>query len=123
METLALPQLATAKSGLPSPLKSATAIDQGFTPTMKGLPGAGVNPPAPFPSITHTLPSSLVVAKSRKPSPLKSAVTIVLANPPTATGLPGAGLSACEQAPDVATKSQNPSQAGTENMVIQTADY
>src|SRR6266480_3940047 len=49
------PLLATAKSRLPSPLKSASATALGFVPTANGDPAASVKVPSPFPSSTATL--------------------------------------------------------------------
>src|SRR5579871_939456 len=37
--------LATARSGFPSPLKSATAMEHGLALAAKGLPGAEINVP------------------------------------------------------------------------------
>src|SRR5712692_6322521 len=67
------PKLATARSSLPSPLKSpkATPYTAGFTSNVC----AGPNVPSPPPNRTETLPrftSSLAVTTSRLPSPLKS---------------------------------------------------
>src|ERR1700724_2012801 len=54
-EMVLSPWLATAKSGLPSPLKSATTMELGFLPTGYGEPVASRNVPSPFPSRTVTL--------------------------------------------------------------------
>src|SRR5262245_3002273 len=54
-EIVLSPLLATAKSRLPSPLKSATATALGFFPTGNGDPAASVNVPSPLPSSTATL--------------------------------------------------------------------
>src|SRR5436305_137956 len=50
MLTLLLLRLATARSGLPSPLKSPTATEAGVLPTPTGEPGALAKPPLPLPS-------------------------------------------------------------------------
>ena len=65
------PKSATAKSGLPSPLKSPTAATLiGTCPTVS-LP-AGWKVPSPFPTSTdRLLEGSFVTAKSGLPSPLK----------------------------------------------------
>src|SRR5712692_10312412 len=49
------PLLATAKSRLPSPLKSAITTALGCLPTANGEPGASVNVPSPLPSNTETV--------------------------------------------------------------------
>ena len=54
-EMVLSPLLATTKSRLPSPLKSATATALGFVPTGKGDPAASVNVPSPLPSNTVAL--------------------------------------------------------------------
>src|SRR5437867_1462718 len=65
------PALATARSGLPSPLKSAIATDQGVMPTAKVC--AGWKVPSPLPSSTETvLARELASARSCTPSLLKS---------------------------------------------------
>ncbi len=66
--------LSTARSGLPSPLKSPTAMPCGLAPT-EVLTGAA-KPPLPLPSRIETLlPFWFAVARSILPSPLKSAAT------------------------------------------------
>lgn len=82
------PWLTTAKSAFPSPLKSATATEYGFVPTVNGLPPAAVNPPLPFPSNTVTVLSpQSATAKSGLPSPLKSATAVARGFVPAAKGV------------------------------------
>ena len=65
--------LTTARSGLPSPLKSPAAMDAGFNPAPKFNAASKV--PSPLPRRSDTLPErSLATATSSLPSPLKSAV-------------------------------------------------
>ena len=92
--TLLLPWVfATARSGLPSPLKSPAVMNTGPNPTKKGLPEAGLNLPVPSPSNTVTvLPLVFATARSGLPSPLKSRTTNDSGSGPTAKGLPGAGM-------------------------------
>src|SRR5579863_4896106 len=78
------PQLSftTARSGLPSLLKSATTMPKGSTPTafVVGV----LNVPSPSPSNTETvLSKSLVTARSSLPSRLKSPVAINAGSLPT----------------------------------------
>src|SRR5882672_7922313 len=64
---------ATAKSDLPSRLKSATATEKGPEPAPTGEPAGWLNPPAPFPSkIVTLLESPFATARSGFPSRLKS---------------------------------------------------
>jgi len=72
--------LATARSGIPSPLKSTEVIENApLPPLAKGLPGADENPPAPFPKKTEMLlEPEFATARSGIPSPLKSATVISL---------------------------------------------
>src|SRR5438105_13157387 len=64
--------LAAARSCLPSPLKSPTAIDSGCVPTSRLV--AGWKLPSPLPSSTdRLLELSFVVTRSCLLSPLKSA--------------------------------------------------
>jgi hypothetical protein len=66
----------TARSGIPSPLKSPTASWLGPDPEA-GLEPAIVNVPSPFPSrIVTTLELAFNTPMSSLPSPLKSATTI-----------------------------------------------
>src|SRR4051812_22296642 len=66
---------ATARSGLPSALKSAVTIEIGFEGT-ENLEGAEKSP-APSPRRTETSPENvLAAATSSLPSALKSAFTI-----------------------------------------------
>src|ERR1043166_2675151 len=70
-ETLFVVLLATARSGLPSPLKSLAATDCGALPAAKlwGAPKL----PAPAPMRTEALPAKrLAVTMSSLPSPLMS---------------------------------------------------
>ena len=80
-DTVSLLKLATARSGLPSPLKSATARESGPVPTAKvfwAAKAGAVAPTAAVFSSTDTLLSvMLATARSGLPSPLKS---------PTASG-------------------------------------
>src|SRR5262249_15921571 len=70
-ETVLDPALATARSSLPSPLKSRTATETGFVPTEKARAVRKV--PSPLPSRTETVLSGLVaIARSCTRSPLKS---------------------------------------------------
>src|SRR3954469_22116166 len=88
--TLMLPpmKLSAAKSGLPSLLKSPTAMDLGVWPTVTGKPGA-VKPPTPSPRRIVTLfEEEFTTAKSGLVSRLKSAVTIWLGASPAAYGEP-----------------------------------
>ena len=85
--------LAVTISGLPSPLKSATATDCGPVPTANGLPAAGVNPPVPSPKrIVTVLSPKLAVTRSRLPSLLKSPTATDCGFAPTAKGLPAAAV-------------------------------
>ena len=54
-EIVLSPLFVTAKSRLPSPLKSATTTALGLVPTAYGEPLASVNVPSPLPSRTVTL--------------------------------------------------------------------
>src|SRR5580658_3337404 len=78
--TVLLTPLATARSGVPSPLKSPTAAEYASDPVPNNA--GGPNVPSPLPSSRLTaLPGDgvngvLVSAMSRYPSPLKSAITI-----------------------------------------------
>src|SRR5258708_19102448 len=68
------PELATARSSLPSQLKSPTATDRELDPAPKSTAGPKV--PSPLPSSTETLfEPTLATAKSSSPSPLKSPTT------------------------------------------------
>jgi hypothetical protein len=86
-------KLVTARSGFPSPLKSAVVILLGrVPPEEKEL--TSVKPPDPLPKKTDTiLELAFVTAISGFPSPLKSAVVIPVGRfPPEEKGLPGAGV-------------------------------
>src|SRR5882757_2065757 len=73
--TVLLKVFATARSDLPSPLKSPTATDSGLLP-VDGL-AAAVNVPSPLPNRTVTvLLKVFATAKSGLPSPLKSPTAI-----------------------------------------------
>src|SRR5882672_3458653 len=64
---------ATAKSDLPSRLKSATATELGPEPAPTGEPAAWANAPVPFPSrIVAFLEPEFATARSALPSRLKS---------------------------------------------------
>src|SRR5260370_28668132 len=70
-ETSSEPSLATARSVIPSPLRSATPTEVGRLPVPK-LP-AGWKPPSPSPKYTETLlEPKLPTTRSGTPSPLKS---------------------------------------------------
>src|SRR5207244_3510745 len=80
----------TAKSALPSLLKSAATMPVAKKPTGIGEPGAGVNVPSPLPSSTTTpLGWETVTARSRFPSPLKSPTVTVAGYVAAAGGLAG----------------------------------
>src|SRR5438128_2486728 len=82
-ETLLEKSLVTARSGLPSPLKSPTATEEGLVPVAKLC--AGWKVPSPLPSSTDTsLEPELAVARSCTPSPLKSPTATDLGLLPTA---------------------------------------
>jgi hypothetical protein len=71
IDTLSEPSLATARSSLPSPLKSATATEAGVVPTAKfvAIPKA----PVPLPKRIDTVAESpFATARSTMLSPLKS---------------------------------------------------
>jgi hypothetical protein len=55
MLTLAEPAFGSARSVMPSPLKSPRATSKGWRPTTIGDPGAPEKPPLPFPSSMITL--------------------------------------------------------------------
>ena len=64
-----------ARSGFPSPLKSATVIPRTLMPGANAAQRPGTNVPSPLPSSTQTSPTmgSGTTARSTSPSPLKSA--------------------------------------------------
>ena len=69
--TLPLVKSQTARSSLPSPLKSPTATATGVPPDATVVPGANV--PSVWPIRMETLAeNALATAKSGMPSPLKS---------------------------------------------------
>src|SRR5436309_7499474 len=71
IDTLAELKLATARSCLPSPLKSPTATEKGLVPAPKLV--AALKLPAPSPKKIDTLfELKLATARSCLPSPLKS---------------------------------------------------
>jgi len=79
---LLLNSFATTRSSLPSPLKSASATEEGRSPT--GMSGCFVNLPEPEFSMTEMLLLPVfAIAKSAKPSPLKSPVAIERGELPT----------------------------------------
>ncbi len=81
-ETLLLFQFATAKSNLPSPLKSPTITEWGLLPTEKLV--AVPKLPVPVPNSTETLLLfQFATAKSNLPSPLKSPTVTELGLVPT----------------------------------------
>src|ERR1043166_4427361 len=74
--------LATARSWLPSPLKSPTATGTGLGPVTKFV--AALKLPAPSPNKIDTLfEPSLATARSWLPSPLKSPTATVVGSLPT----------------------------------------
>ena len=76
------PLAATARSGIPSPLKSAVTISLGDAVTV--MVEAVPNVPSPRPSRMETeLPPELATAISATPSPLKSAETMPFGFEPT----------------------------------------
>ena len=90
-DTLFEPLLATARSCLPSPLKSPTATKKGPLPTLKLV--AAPKPPAPLPSKSETLASPvLATARSCLPSPLKSPTATERGVVPTPKFVAGAKL-------------------------------
>src|SRR5205823_4259837 len=95
--TLLEPVLATARSGLPSRLKSPTTTESGRVPTPTGEPAACEKPPNPFPSRIDTMFEALwsATARSGLPSRLKSPTASDLRPPPTAKGEP----EGCEKPP------------------------
>src|SRR5207244_13011619 len=77
------PELATARSSLPSLLKLPTATDRGVMPT--ATVGAGWKVPSPLPRSTETvLDPELATARSSLPSPLKSPTATEVGLVPTA---------------------------------------
>src|SRR5262245_1169715 len=65
--------LATARSTLPSALKSPAAIEEGFDPTPIGDPDAWLNTPPPLPRrIATALELLMATARSSLPSELRS---------------------------------------------------
>ena len=91
MLTLAESSLATARSGLPSRLKSPTATEKGLVPTFSGEEGAAVKSPVPVPSRMLTLlEPALATARSGRPSRLKSPTATELGWVPTLSGEVGA---------------------------------
>src|ERR1039458_8585734 len=71
--TVTVRWFATARSGLPSPLKSPIATELGYAPTAKGLPEAAVNPPDPLPNSTvKSLLFRVATARAGLASPLTS---------------------------------------------------
>ncbi len=104
IETVPEPSLATARSGLASPLKSPTATERGLNPTP--TLGAVVKPPVPFPRRTERLLEvELDTARSGLASPLKS---------PTATEI-GVALTTTSGA---AVKPPAPSPRRTETVFV-----
>src|SRR2546430_1724923 len=75
IETLPEEPLATARSCLPSPLKSPTATESGLEPVGKSI--AALKLPSPLPNKIDTVfESELVTARSCLPSLLKSPTAI-----------------------------------------------
>jgi hypothetical protein len=71
IDTLSDPWLATARSGMPSPLKSATATEAGVVPTPKFVAMPKV--PVPLPNRIDTVAElPFATARSTMVSPLKS---------------------------------------------------
>src|SRR5439155_8330794 len=91
---------ATARSGLPSPLRSAATTEDGARPTSTGEPGAALKPHAPSPIRTVTsFESWFATARSGLPSPLRSAATTEDGLWPTGIGPPGANDGSAPPAP------------------------
>src|ERR1700682_415704 len=74
---LGLDPSAIAKSGLPSPLRSPTAMDTGPFPVAKVVGAPHV--PSPLPNHIETVLLDAVATISSLPSPLKSATAILVA--------------------------------------------
>ena len=93
IDTVLSPELATARSRTPSPVKSPTAIEYGPLPTVTMGVGAGEKYPVPSPSRIATVPSwKLATAKSRCPLPKSPTAMENGSEPaplPTDTGEPG----------------------------------
>src|SRR5215471_5741783 len=82
-------ELATAKSSVPSPLKSPTARATELKRTVGEE--TSLNVPSPFPNRMLTvLSADFATARSRLPSPLKSAITTAVGFAPTVTTATGA---------------------------------
>jgi len=92
MEALPLPQCATAKSGLPSPLKSPMPTDSGAVPVVKSTLGAkvGVVAPVVLSRMETVLLSKFVTARSGFPSPLMSPMLTKVGVVPVAKSTLGA---------------------------------
>src|SRR5713101_7009603 len=95
----AVPQLATARSAILSPLKSATVTELGLLPASKCWAGPKV--PSPFPNRTATelvrskvSPEPSATTRSRTSSPLKSPTAMELAPFPTQNWRAGSNLPA-----------------------------
>jgi len=102
-DTLFELKFATARSGLPSPLKSPTATETGLEPTATGA--AAVKAPVPDPNNTDTLfELTFATARSRLESPSKSPTATETGVVPTPNGEPGAGPNSCAaEAPGAST--------------------
>src|SRR5437773_1412064 len=88
---LSAPLFATAKSDLPSRLKSPTATDWGPEPALTGDPVASTNPPPALANrIVTFADSAFATAKSGLPSRLKSATATDSGPDPPPSGEPGA---------------------------------
>src|SRR3989440_11987330 len=71
-ETVLESKLATARSGLPSPLKSPTATETGLAPATKKVGSASRRPSALITGIEVLLEPKIATARSGLPSPLKT---------------------------------------------------
>ena len=79
---------ATARSGLPSPLRSPIATDTG--PESTGIWGVRMKPPLPLPSSTDTVPEVwLATTRSGLPSPLRSPIATDTGRRPTGKSVAG----------------------------------
>src|SRR5919199_1333246 len=78
MEALLLPAVATAKSGLPSPLMSSMLMEKGLVPVGKSTLGEKVGVGAPVAVVLSRMEAVLLLmfatAKSGLPSPLMSPI-------------------------------------------------
>ena len=93
IETVLSPQFATAKSGLPSPLRSPMLTDSDLLPVVKSTLGAKVGVVALVAVVLsrmEALKMRFAIAKSGFPSPLMSAMLTDLGAPPIGKSTLGA---------------------------------